>query len=44
MKITRYDLCDAVIESGATIVQNNLEVYETILEKGYVKIGLYLQQ
>ena len=36
-----YDLCDAVVESGKTIEDNNLEIFATIKEKGEITIGLY---
>ena len=38
---SRYILCDAVVETGTTIKENNLEVWKTVLEKGQIKIGMY---
>lgn len=37
-----YDLCDAIVESGKTIEDNNLEIYDIIKERGTVRIGLYM--
>ncbi|QKF93872.1 phosphoribosyl-ATP pyrophosphatase [Fadolivirus algeromassiliense] len=37
----KYLLCDAVVESGRTLVENNLEVWQTIIPKGMIKMGLY---
>ncbi len=41
---THYMLADAIVESGSTLKANNLEVWKTILQKGQVKIGLYLNK
>ncbi len=41
---THYMLADAIVESGSTLKANNLEVWKIILEKGQVKIGLYLNK
>jgi phosphoribosylformimino-5-aminoimidazole carboxamide ribonucleotide (ProFAR) isomerase/phosphoribosyl-ATP pyrophosphohydrolase/broad-specificity NMP kinase len=38
-----YLLCDAVVETGKTLDENNLEVWKTVLNKGDVKIGLYMK-
>ena len=35
-------LCDAVVESGKTLQENNLEVWKTIKQKGEIYIGLYI--
>ena len=37
-----FSLADAVVESGKTLVENNLEVYETL--KSPLTIGLYLKK
>ncbi len=37
-----YDLCDAVVETGKTLDENDLEVYETVIDHGRVTIGIYL--
>lgn len=37
----KYLLCDAVVESGKTIEDNDLEIWETIIPKGEVRMGLY---
>ena len=36
-----YILCDAIVESGKTLDENNLEVWQVALDRGEVKIGLY---
>lgn len=36
-----YTLCDAVVESGATIEENKLEIFDVIIPKGEVLMGLY---
>lgn len=36
-----YTLCDAVVESGETLKKNNLEIFDTIIPKGEVLMGLY---
>jgi ATP phosphoribosyltransferase len=38
----KYSLCDALIESGKTLKENELEVWGTILDHGQVTIGLYV--
>ena len=37
-----YLLCDAIVETGKTLDENGLEVWKTVLEKGQVMIGLYM--
>ena len=37
----KYSLCDAIVESGQTIIDNNLQIWKTIIPKGEVKMGLY---
>lgn len=37
----RYILCDAIVESGKTLIENDLEIWETVLPFGQVTIGLY---
>lgn len=36
-----YLLADAIVESGRTVEDNNLEIWKTILPKGHVNIALY---
>jgi phosphoribosyl-ATP pyrophosphohydrolase len=38
---TKYLLCDAVVESGKTLEDNDLKVWKYIIPKGQVKMGLY---
>ena len=38
----KYQLCDAIVESGKTLKENNLSVWRVILPKGQIKIGLYI--
>lgn len=38
---SKYHLCDAIVETGSTLVANNLEIQYTIMEKGKVMYGLY---
>ena len=38
---SKYLLCDAVVESGKTLEDNDLKVWKYIIPKGQVKIGLY---
>lgn len=38
----KYLLCDAIVESGRTLEENGLEVWETVLPKGKVMVGLYM--
>jgi ATP phosphoribosyltransferase len=38
---SKYTLCDAIVESGQTLIDNNLEIWKTIIPKGQVKMGLY---
>lgn len=38
---SHYDLCDALVESGRTLEENNLEIWKVVLNYGEVKIGLY---
>ena len=37
----KYLLADAVVESGRTLDDNNLEIWKIIIPKGHVQIGLY---
>lgn len=39
--ITRYSLCDAIVETGKTLEANNLEIKEVVLDHGDVTIGWY---
>lgn len=39
----RYSLCDAIVESGKTLDENGLEIWRVVLERGEVKIGLYMR-
>ena len=41
---THYILADAIVESGSTLKANGLEVWKTIVPKGGLKIGLYLNK
>lgn len=41
---THYMLADAIVESGSTLKENGLEVWKTIVPKGGLKIGLYLNK
>lgn len=41
---TYYMLADAIVESGTTLKANDLEVWKTIVPKGEIKIGLYLNK
>ena len=41
---THYVLADAIVESGSTLKANELEVWKTIVPKGGLKIGLYLNK
>ncbi len=36
-----YDLCDAIVESGKTLDENNLKIFNIIIPKGELKMGLY---
>jgi ATP phosphoribosyltransferase len=38
---TKYSLCDAIVESGQTLMENNLRIWRTIIPKGEIKLGLY---
>ena len=38
---SKYLLCDAVVESGRTLDENDLKVWKYVIPKGQVKIGLY---
>jgi len=40
----KYDLCDAIVESGETLKANNLEIFAEVLPRGSVKIGLYMNK
>jgi len=40
----KYTLCDALVESGKTLHENGLAVWETILPHGNVTIGLYISK
>lgn len=37
----KYLLADAVVESGRTLEENNLEIWKVIIPRGQVHIGLY---
>ncbi|CAH6420029.1 Phosphoribosyl-ATP pyrophosphohydrolase [uncultured virus] len=37
----KYDLCDALVESGRTLKENGLEIWGIILDCGQVTIGYY---
>ena len=37
----KYLLCDAIVESGKTLIENNLKIWQTIIPFGQIKIGLY---
>lgn len=37
----RYDLCDAIVQSGATLRENKLKIWNVVLPKGEVKVCLY---
>ena len=39
-----YTLADAIVESGSTLKENNLEIWKTIVPKGELKIGLYINK
>lgn len=39
---TNYILCDAIVETGSTINENNLEIWKVIKDYGEIKIGLYV--
>ena len=41
---THYMLADAIVETGTTLKANDLEVWKTIVPKGGLKIGLYLNK
>lgn len=41
---THYMLADAIVETGSTLIANNLEVWKTIIPKGGLKIGLYINK
>jgi len=38
---TGYQLCDSIVESGKTIADNNLEIFDIMLDYGEIYIGLY---
>ena len=38
---TKYTLCDAIVETGKSIEANNLQVWEYIIPKGQIMIGLF---
>lgn len=38
---TNYLLCDAIVETGRTIEENNLEIWKYVKKIGDIKIGLY---
>lgn len=38
---TNYILCDAIVETGSTISENNLEIWRVVKNYGEIKIGLY---
>lgn len=35
---TKYDLCDAIVSSGKTLKENNLEIFDTILKPNEIKV------
>ena len=37
----KYLLSDAIVETGQTLEQNHLEIWQTIVPKGQIRIGLY---
>jgi ATP phosphoribosyltransferase len=39
---SEYDLCDAVVETGKTLDDNDLVIRETVLDYGAVTIGFYV--
>lgn len=39
---SEYDLCDAVVETGKTLEDNDLVIRETVLDYGAVAIGFYV--
>ena len=41
---THYMLADAIVETGSTLKANSLEIWKTIVPKGGLKIGLYLNK
>ncbi len=38
---TNYNLCDAIVETGSTIRENNLETWKIVKDHGEITIGLY---
>lgn len=36
-----YHLCDAIVESGSTLIDNHLEIHDIIHDNGEIQIGLY---
>lgn len=38
-----YQLCDAIVESGSTLKENNLEIFHIVLDYGSIKICLYMK-
>src|SRR5690349_14397302 len=38
---TKFDLCDSLVESGATLRDNKLAEVATVLEKGTIRYGLW---
>jgi phosphoribosyl-AMP cyclohydrolase/phosphoribosyl-ATP pyrophosphohydrolase/imidazole glycerol phosphate synthase subunit HisF len=41
---THFTFADAIIETGSTIKENNLEVWKLVIPKGEIKIGLYISK
>jgi len=37
----KYLLADAIVESGRTLEENNLEIWKIIIPKGQIHVGLY---
>ena len=37
-----YLLCDAIVETGKTLEENNLEIWKVVLDHGEITIGLYM--
>ena len=41
---TDFLLADAIVETGTTLDENNLEIWKTIIPKGELTIGLYISK
>ena len=39
---TNYILCDAIVETGNTIKENNLDIWKVVKDYGEITIGLYV--